>query len=85
MWVVRGPLARKTVLKLWFTPLHQVRGGQLFWLGGHHEEAAFRGGPYLLIEREASLGSFSLNTRGHKRGARGHQIARWPVLKIILA
>jgi len=33
------------------------QGGQLLWLGGHFEKAAFSRGPYLLIEIEASLGS----------------------------
>jgi len=34
----------------------ETRGGQLLLLGGHFEKAAFRGGPHLLMEVEASLG-----------------------------
>ena len=33
-----------------------ARGGRLIWLSGHFEKAAFSGGPYLLMEIEASLG-----------------------------
>ena len=32
------------------------QGGQLIWLRGNFEKAAFSGGPYLLMEREASIG-----------------------------
>jgi len=37
--------------------VHDPRAGQLIWLGEHFKKAAFRGGPYLLIEIEKSLGS----------------------------
>ena len=56
----------------------QDRGGQLIWLGGYLEEAAFSGGPYLLTETEveASLGPFSHNTNIYCDNWKKFQIGR---------
>ena len=36
-----------------------ARDGQLIWLMGHFKKAALTGGPYLLVEIEASFGEVS--------------------------
>ena len=39
-----------------FEKMAYIRGGQLIWLEGHLEKVAFSGGPYLLMEIDASFG-----------------------------